>query len=86
MREKLETLDPENWQELKELGYRMIDDIVYSLQNDTENRFEFPSEEIAQAICVPLSEEGEGEKETYEAFTKYIGPYSMGRMFMRRNY
>lgn len=86
MSKKQETLDPENWQEFKELGYRMIDDIVYSLQNDTDYQYKFPQEEAVNGICIPLSEDGEGEKETYEIFLKHIAPYSMGKWFIRRNF
>lgn len=86
MKRKKETLDPENWEEFKDLGYKIIDDIVYSLQNDTEYRFEFPPKEVGDKICIPLREEGEGEKAAYDAFKDYIAPYSMGKLFIRTNY
>jgi len=83
---KEESLDPESWREFKELGYRMIDDIVHSLRNDAGYKYVFPSKETVDGICQPLSEEGEGEQAAYEAFRRYIEPYSMGKWFIRSNF
>lgn len=51
---KPETLDPENWDEFRSLGYKMIDDIIHSLQNDTSFEYKFPSDEILSQIYQPL--------------------------------
>ena len=82
----IETLDPSNWSEFKRLGYTMIDDIVHSLQNDTDFKYIPPSDEIINKIIVPLSEKGEGEEQTYKIFKQYIEPYSMGKWFIRSNF
>jgi glutamate/tyrosine decarboxylase-like PLP-dependent enzyme len=83
---KYETLDPANWDNFRALGYRMIDDMINSLQNDTDYHFKPPPDEAIKGIRVPLSEEGEGEEQTYDAFLKHIAPYSMGKLFIRPNY
>jgi glutamate/tyrosine decarboxylase-like PLP-dependent enzyme len=84
--QKTETLDPENWDEFKQLGYKMIDDITHSLQNDSNFKYSFPDEEVINNIYQPLGKEGEGEQQTYQAYIKYIEPYSMGKCFGRSNY
>jgi glutamate/tyrosine decarboxylase-like PLP-dependent enzyme len=83
---KYETLDPENWDNFRTLGYRMIDDIIDSLQNDTDYHFKPPPDEAIKGIRVPLSEDGEGEEQTYETFLKHIAPYSTGKRFAHPNY
>jgi hypothetical protein len=80
------TLDPENWKEFKELGYKMIDDIIHSLENDGNYEYKFPDEKIIKNVVQPLSEEGEGEQETYQLYKDYIEPYSMGKWFGRNNF
>lgn len=69
-----EGLDPENWDEFKALGHRMLDDMMFELENIRDSTHRFPSEEDVSNILAELSEEGEGEEYVYEIFRKHILP------------
>jgi len=72
------TLDPKNWDELKALGHRMLDDMMNYLETIESKPFSFPPMEAIQNICVPLTFDGEGEEKVYEVFRQYILPYTSG--------
>ncbi len=72
-----ETLDPENWTELRTLGHQMMDDMMDTLENIRSFKFKFPSEDDASNILTPLSEDGEGEEKVYEVFKKHILPSTL---------
>ena len=74
MSRKEETLDPENWDELRSLGHRMLDDMMDTLENSGTFPFRFPSNEDVANILTPLSEEGDGEEATYQIFKNHILP------------
>ncbi|MHA2394714.1 MAG: pyridoxal phosphate-dependent decarboxylase family protein [Promethearchaeota archaeon] len=63
-----ETLDPENWEEMKALGHRMLDDMITRLQTIRDHHFSWASEEEIKNILTPLTSEGEGEEKVYEIF------------------
>ncbi len=71
-----ETLDPENWESLRELGHKMLDDMLTYLQNIRSESSGFPPQKAIEAICVPLTQEGEGEQKVYEVFQQSILPYT----------
>ncbi len=71
---KEEGLDPENWDEFKVLAHRMLDDMMFELENIRDSSHRFPSEEDVSNILTELSEEGEGEEYVYEIFRKHILP------------
>jgi len=71
-----ETLDPEDWEKMRELGHRMLDDMMSFLQNIRSHPFQYPTEEAINAILTPLTEEGEGEEKVYDIFLKNILPYT----------
>jgi aromatic-L-amino-acid decarboxylase len=70
------TLDPENWDELRALGHRMLDDMMNYLETIASKPFSLPPMEAVQNICAPLTREGEGEKKVYEVFKQYNLPYT----------
>jgi len=70
-----ETLDPESWDGIRALGHRMLDDMMYHQKNIASLPFSFTTKEAVSDICVPLTEEGEGEEKVYEVFLKAIRPY-----------
>jgi glutamate/tyrosine decarboxylase-like PLP-dependent enzyme len=72
-----ETLDPEDWRKLGTLGHQMLDDMLVYLENIRSQRTRTPTKEAIERICVPLSEEGEGEEQVYEVFRRSILPYSL---------
>jgi aromatic-L-amino-acid decarboxylase len=71
-----ETLDPADWESMRVLGHRMIDDMLTYLQNVRSEPKGFPTQETIDDICVPLTQDGEGEEKVYEVFQNDILPYS----------
>jgi aromatic-L-amino-acid decarboxylase len=69
-------LDPENWDEFRVLGHRMLDEMLTNLQTIGNRRTNFPTEEAIRSIRSPLKPEGDGEEETYEVFKRDILPYT----------
>jgi aromatic-L-amino-acid decarboxylase len=72
-----ETLDPEDWEQLRVLGHRMLDDMLTYLQNIRSAPSGSPTQKAIEDICAPLTLEGEGEKEVYEIFQRSILPYTL---------
>jgi glutamate/tyrosine decarboxylase-like PLP-dependent enzyme len=72
-----ETLDPQNWNEMKKLGHRMLEDMLNRLETIREHQFSFPSESDIQNVCTSLSLEGDGEEKVYEIFKDHIMNYSL---------
>jgi len=70
------TLDPENWERMRLLGHRMVNDMMTYLQNIRSQSFILPPSEAIKEICTPLTVEGEGEEKVYEVFLKSILPYA----------
>jgi glutamate/tyrosine decarboxylase-like PLP-dependent enzyme len=71
------SLDPENWDEIKELGHRMLEDMIQYLQYIREEPFQPPTKEIIDQIYAPLTNHGEGEEKVYNIMKNYVIPYSM---------
>jgi len=69
---KEETLDPEDWDEMRALGHRMLDDMMTRLQTIREHKFSWPSQEDVKSVITPLTPEGEGEEKVYEIFKEHI--------------
>ena len=70
-----ETLDPENWDEIRALGHRMLDDMIDYQRDIASMPFGFTTKEAIEDICVHLTDEGEGEEKVYEVFQRSIQPY-----------
>ena len=72
-----ETLDPEDWEAMKAIGHRMLDDMLTYLQNIRSEPSSMPTPEAVEQICAPLKREGEGEAKTYDSFRKNILPHTL---------
>jgi aromatic-L-amino-acid decarboxylase len=72
-----ETLDPENWDEMRALGHKMLDDMINHQQQIESCPFCYPTPESAKDIQVPLPNEGDGVAEVYDVFNRSIRPYMM---------
>ena len=74
-----ETLDPEDWDAMRELGHQMIDDLLDYLK-DLENRPVW--QHIPEAIKTHFDSAPPLEPQTpdrvYQEYQKYILPYLMG--------
>ena len=73
------TLDPEDWDEMRALGHRMLDDMITRLETIREHQFDWPSQEDVNSVLAPLTLEGEGEEKTYEVFKEHIMNQSIGQ-------
>jgi aromatic-L-amino-acid decarboxylase len=72
-----ETLDPENWAEMRTLGHQMLDDMI-NFHRDLAKRetSKSPTQKDIEDICVPLPQKGEGEQKVFDIFQHAIKPYS----------
>jgi len=71
------TLDPQDWDKLRVLGHKMLDDMLTYLQNIRDVQPMSPPQEAIDDICAPLTSEGEGERRIYEVFQRSILPYTV---------
>ena len=83
-KESFETLDPENWDEMRALAHRMVDDAITYLETVRERPVWQPiPDEIAARFEVPVPHEPIGAEATYEEFKETIMPYPMGNIHPR---
>ena len=79
-----ETLDPENWDEMRALAHRMVDDAITYLETVRERPVWKPvPEEVAAQLKVPAPHEPAGAEATYQEFRENILPYPMGNIHPR---
>jgi glutamate/tyrosine decarboxylase-like PLP-dependent enzyme len=79
VKEQDHALDPENWEEFRKLGYRMIDDIVNGLYSVADEPVWRPiPEEVRAALNEELPVEPTGAHAAYEDFRRYVLPYPRG--------
>ena len=79
-----ETLDPENWDEMRALAHRMVDDAITYLQTVRERPVWQPvPDEVAAKLDVPAPHEPIGADAAYKEFTETIFPYPMGNIHPR---
>ena len=82
--ENFETLDPENWDEMRELGHRMIDDAVDWLQSASERPvWQRMPEEVTATFNQPCPAEPGDPSSVYEEFRRNILPYPLGNIHPR---
>jgi glutamate/tyrosine decarboxylase-like PLP-dependent enzyme len=74
-----ETLDPQNWDEMRALAYQMVDDMLDHLRTLRERPAWQPTpDEVKERMQLPLPHEPEGAESAYEDFKRDVLPYSMG--------
>jgi len=79
-----ETLDPQDWSEMRRLGHRMVDDALDYLERVRERPIWKPVPESAkQALRAPLPTEGESATAVYDEFRRDVFPHSMGNIHPR---
>jgi aromatic-L-amino-acid/L-tryptophan decarboxylase len=76
---RYETLDPENWEDMRALAHRMVDDAITYLETVRERPVWQP---IPEAVATRFKEqaphEPAGAEAVYEEFLETILPYPMG--------
>src|SRR5579864_9769431 len=79
-----ETLDPSDWEELRGLGHRMLDDMMDYLSSVRERAVWQPVPlEIKQKLSVPLPLESSSLESVYGDFKQDILPYPTGNIHPR---
>lgn len=79
-----ETLDPENWEDMRALAHRMVDDAISYLENVRERPVWQPvPKEVAAHFEEPAPREPEGADSVYDEFVETILPYPMGTIHPR---
>ena len=81
---KEETLDPENWNEIRQLGHQMIDDMMDYLQNiRQEPAWRKIPEDAKEFLKQDIPQKPQDIGEIYGEFKKYILPYPGGNIHPR---
>ena len=79
-----ETLDPRDWEAMRSLGHRMVDDMLSWLETVRERKVWEPVPAAVKAhLQQPLPLEGELPEAIYEDFRANILPYPMGNVHPR---
>lgn len=79
-----ESLDPHDWGELRELGHRMIDEMLTYLETVRERPVWKPlTPEIKGEFKQPLPRVPQGEAQAYEDFRRAVLPNPMGNIHPR---
>jgi aromatic-L-amino-acid/L-tryptophan decarboxylase len=74
-----ETLDPENWEEMRALAHRMVDDALTYLETARERPVWQPiPDEVAAQFKEPAPHKPAEAEDVYEDFLETILPYPMG--------
>jgi glutamate/tyrosine decarboxylase-like PLP-dependent enzyme len=71
-----ETLDPDDWEEMRALGHKMVDDMLNFQRDITKGENPRPTSRDIEEICIPLPEKGEGEQKAFEFYQSNIKPYA----------
>lgn len=79
-----ETLDPENWDEMRALAHRMVDDAITYLETVRERPvWQTIPEEITARLEEPAPRAPGGADAAYQEFSETILPYPMGNIHPR---
>lgn len=79
-----ESLDPQDWEEIRNLGRQMVDDMVDYLRTVRERPVWRPiPDETAMRFRDPLPRKPSSAAEVYDAFKNYILPYPTGNIHPR---
>lgn len=78
------TLDPQDWDAMRQLGHRMVDDMVEHLATVRQRPAWQPfPHQVEDALNQPLPEFGQDAEEIYAEFKHNILPYPMGNTHPR---
>jgi aromatic-L-amino-acid/L-tryptophan decarboxylase len=79
-----ETLDPENWDDMRVLAHRMVDDAITYLETIRERpAWKQVPEEVANQFKSPAPRMPAGPHEVYREFLQNVFPYPMGNIHPR---
>src|SRR6476646_5255614 len=79
-----ESLDPENWDELRALGHRMVDDLLAYLRTVRDRPVWRPIPgDVRASLKGPVPRAPEGADQAYADFRDYVLPHPMGNIHPR---
>jgi glutamate/tyrosine decarboxylase-like PLP-dependent enzyme len=79
-----ETLDPKDWEAMRKLGHRMVDDMVVFLKDVRERPVWQPiPDNIRKCFMQPLPQEPQEPEQVYLDFLENVLPYPMGNIHPR---
>jgi aromatic-L-amino-acid decarboxylase len=79
-----ETLDPQDWSEMRRLAHRLVDDAMTYIETVGERPVWKPvPDDIAARFEAPAPSEPEGAEAVYQEFLETIFPYPMGNIHPR---
>jgi len=79
-----ETLDPENWEEVRSLGHRMVDDMITYLQTVRERpSWRAIPQSVKDHLQQPLPNAPQGAEHAYQDFVENVLPYPHGNIHPR---
>lgn len=79
-----ETLDPQDWDAMRALGHRMIDDMLTYLQTVRDRPAWQPlSDQVKENFKKPLPIDPQSPEEAYRDFTENVLPYPLGNIHPR---
>lgn len=78
------TLDPENWDTMRQLGHQMIDDLFDYWKGIRDEKIWKPiPTEVKEFLDQPIPEKGQDPAEVYQEFKQNIFPYNKGNVHPR---
>ncbi len=78
------TLDPQNWDSMRELGHQIIDDLFDYWQNIRDEKIWRPiPDEVKDFLDQPIPEKGQSPETVYREFKQNIFPYNKGNVHPR---
>ncbi|MEK7728856.1 MAG: aminotransferase class V-fold PLP-dependent enzyme [candidate division KSB1 bacterium] len=79
-----ETLDPENWEETRALGHRMVDDMITYLQTVRARPvWRAIPQSVKTHLQQPLPLAPQGAEQAYQDFVEHVLPYPHGNIHPR---
>ena len=79
-----QSLDPSNWEELRELGHQMVDDMMDYLQTvATRPAWKKPSAAAITSLSQPLPQSPQPARSVYEEFLTNVLPYNKNNIHPR---
>jgi aromatic-L-amino-acid decarboxylase len=79
-----ETLDPQDWQAMRALGERMVDDMMTYLETVRDRPVWMPvPDEVKASFREPLPLDPQDPERVYQEFLQYVLPYPMGNIHPR---
>jgi len=79
-----ETLDPQDWEAMRALGHRMVDDMLTYLQTVRDRPvWQRTPDRVKESLKQPLPAKPEGAEAAYRDFVEDILPYPLGNIHPR---